>query len=113
MPSENSQPALLDIRDHILFIRGYVRDMSYEMFLGDTRTFHAVTRCLEIISEATRHLPESLKTQYPDLPWKKIAGAGNVYRHNYEDVNEKIIWDTVQHWLDELWSMVESSLKDV
>jgi uncharacterized protein with HEPN domain len=41
-----------------------------------------VTRCLEIISEASRRLPESLKARHPEIPWKQIAGAGNVYRHD-------------------------------
>jgi len=43
-------------------------------------------RCLEIISEASRRLPSSLKERHPSIDWKRMAGAGNVYRHDYEDV---------------------------
>jgi uncharacterized protein with HEPN domain len=45
-----------------------------------------VTRCLEIISEASRRLPDGLKARHPAIAWKEMAGAGNIYRHDYEDV---------------------------
>ena len=63
-------------------------------FQSDMRTIYAVIRCLEIISEASRRLPMPLKQRHPAIPWKKVAGAGNVYRHDYEDVSAKMIWDT-------------------
>ena len=48
--------------------------------------FYAVTRRLEIISEASRRLPEDLKARHSSILWKEMAGAGNVYRHGYESV---------------------------
>jgi hypothetical protein len=45
-----------------------------------------VTRCLEIISEASRRLPEAMKARHPSIAWSDMAGAGNVYRHDYDDV---------------------------
>jgi uncharacterized protein with HEPN domain len=69
--------------------------MDFEAFRDDTRTVYAVTRCLEIISEASRRLPEDLKLRHPSIAWKNMAGAGNVYRHDYEDVAAKLVWDTV------------------
>src|SRR5215207_4329882 len=57
------------------------------------RTIYAVTRCLEIISEASRRLPEELKARHPSIAWKQMAGAGNVYRHDYEDVAARYVWD--------------------
>lgn len=65
-----------------------------------------MTRCLEIISEASRRLPDGLKTLYPSIPWKDIAGAGNVYRHDYEDVAARMVWDTVQLALPPLQAVV-------
>ena len=70
-----------------------------EQFAGDDRTLYAVTRCLEIISEASRRLPKELKDRYPEVPWARIAGAGNIYRHDYEDVLASILWHTVQDQL--------------
>ena len=71
---------------------------------------YAVTRCFEIISEASRRLPDDLKARHPQIPWRDIAGAGNIYRHDYEDVQAKIIWRTVQGSLDALLAAVADEL---
>jgi uncharacterized protein with HEPN domain len=64
-------------------------------FIDDPKTVYAVTRCLEIISEASRRLPDDPKTRHPTIAWKEMAGAGNVYRHDYEDVAARYVWKTV------------------
>jgi len=43
-----------------------------------------VTRCLEVISEASRRLSDELKARHLGIPWKQMAGAGNIYRHDYQ-----------------------------
>jgi hypothetical protein len=43
-----------------------------------------VERGIEIISEAGRRLPGELKRRHPEIPWRKIAGVGNVLRDEYE-----------------------------
>jgi uncharacterized protein with HEPN domain len=74
--------------------------MSYEAFAVDERTLHAIARCLEIISEASRRLPDEMKARYPDIQARQIAAAGNTYRHDYEDVLASILWTTVRDHLD-------------
>jgi len=69
--------------------------VNFGAFVGDVRTVYAVIRCLEIISEASRRLPDDLKARHPSMEWKKMAGAGNIYRHSYEDVASQFVWDTV------------------
>ena len=59
-----------------------------------------MTRALEIISEASRRLPDDMKARHPDIPWNEMAGAGNVYRHKYETVDEAMIWHTMRHDLE-------------
>ena len=81
--------------------------MSYREFLEDRRTIYAVTRCLEIISEASRRLPAKMKARYPDIPWVDIAGAGNIYRHDYENVRDDILWRTAHQGLAPLLSLVQ------
>jgi uncharacterized protein with HEPN domain len=51
-----------------------------------------------------------LKARHPDIPWREIAGAGNVYRHDYEDVAANRVWDTVQTALPTLRAVVEQEL---
>lgn len=57
MPSEAALAALRDIQHHIGLATEFVRGLTFEAFRDDTRTVYAVTRCLEIISEASRRLP--------------------------------------------------------
>ena len=110
MPSD-ALAALSDIERHIDFASQFVEGLDYEGFRDDTRTVFAVTRCLEIISEASRRLPDGSKALYPSIPWKEIAGAGNVYRHDYEDVAAKMVWDTVQLALPPLQVVVAQEIE--
>ncbi len=111
MPSKDSRQPLLDILENIRLAHVFVAGLSYADFLVDQRTVYAVTRALEIISEAARRLPDELLERYPHLPWKDIKGAGNVYRHEYEDVLESMLWVTVQQALDPLEAVIRAELK--
>ena len=81
-----------------------------ERFRDDPRTVYAVTRCLEIISEASRRLPDDLKARHPAIAWRDMAGAGNIYRHDYEDVAAQHVWDAVQIDLPPLRVVIEREL---
>ena len=84
--------------------------MTLEAFADDTMRIYAVVRALEIISEASRGLQDDLRERHPEIPWRSIAGAGNVYRHDYDDVQERYIWRTVHEALPPLLAAVESEL---
>jgi uncharacterized protein with HEPN domain len=114
MPSTRSKPpteALIDILHNIKLATNFTHGMSYKSFCADLRTVYAVTRCFEIISEASRRLPKQLKARHPNIPWTDVAGAGNVYRHSYEDVLEQILWHTLKHALEPLKVAVEEELR--
>ena len=102
MPSKSAQAALLDILHHIDLANEFVSGHTRATFQEDLRTIYAVTRCLEIISEASRWLPDEIKSRHPGIAWKQMAGAGNVYRHDYEDVAAQFVWDTVERALPPL-----------
>ncbi len=111
MPSKSPHGPLTDILRHIELAHAFVADISFDAFQADRRTVYAVTRCLEIISEASRKLPDDLKVRHPHIPWMDIAGAGNVYRHDYEDVLDQIVWRTVQYSLEPLRAAAEIELR--
>jgi uncharacterized protein with HEPN domain len=110
MPSDRPENALRDILRQIDLAESFVANLERAAFLDDTRTVYAVTRCLEIISEASRRLPDDLKARHPSIAWRQMAGAGNVYRHDYEDVAAQYVWDTVQRALPPLRAVVEREL---
>jgi len=49
---------------------------------------------------------------YAGFPWRKVSGAGNIYRHDYEDVAHRLVWGTVHAFLPALRAMVEAELAD-
>jgi len=102
MPSERTESAWGDILDNALLARSFVEGMTPESFASDRRTLYATIRCLEIISEASRRLDDAARGRHPTLPWKAIMGAGNIYRHDYEDVAAQFVWRTVQERLPEI-----------
>jgi uncharacterized protein with HEPN domain len=110
MRSKSALSALLDIKHHIDLAAQFTKDFSYEAFSADARTVYAVTRCLEIISEASRRLPKEMKARHPSIAWTNMAGAGNIYRHDYEDVTTSEIWDAVQLALPPLRAVIEREL---
>jgi uncharacterized protein with HEPN domain len=98
MPSD-SQPVrrwLEDILHHIDLADGFVADVDENAFPDDLVRLYAVTRCLEIISEAPRRLPEALKARHPSIAWKEMAAAGNIYRHEYDGVAARRVWQTLR-----------------
>jgi uncharacterized protein with HEPN domain len=113
MLSSSAATALRDIAHHIELAGRFVAGFEYETFRDDLRTVFAVTRCLEIISEASRRLPDTLKARHPSIAWKNMAGAGNIYRHDYEDVAARHVWDTVLIDLPPLRSVVDRELADL
>jgi uncharacterized protein with HEPN domain len=111
MRSDPLRFALFDIRDCILLARDFVKGLSYETFRKSRLHFFAVTRALEIISEASRRLPDDVRNKHPELPWREIRDAGNLYRHSYDNVVESIVWKTVQDDLAPLLAVVLAEIE--
>jgi uncharacterized protein with HEPN domain len=110
MHSDRERAALLDIRDNIMLAENFTKDQTFESFRGDLMRLYAATRCLEIISEASRRLSQTLKERHPGISWGQMAGAGNIYRHDYEQVAAHRVWDTVRNALPLLRAVVEQEL---
>jgi uncharacterized protein with HEPN domain len=102
---------LADIQHHIGLAQGFVTGLSYEAFKDDMLRLYAVTRCLEIISEASRRLPDEVKARHPSIEWRDMAAAGNIYRHEYEDVAARRVWQTLTVSLPSLLAVVESEIQ--
>jgi uncharacterized protein with HEPN domain len=93
---------LSDILEAIERIRSVMGDMTLDAFEVDWQTQWLVERGVEIISEASRHLSDELKARHPHIPWRKVAGIGNILRHNYENIAAPIMWKLAQEDLSAL-----------
>ena len=76
--------------------------MYLDAFETDWQKRWLVERGVEIISEASRRLPDELKARHPEIPWPKVAGIGNVLRHNYANISAPIMWKLVKEDLSDL-----------
>jgi uncharacterized protein with HEPN domain len=110
MRSDGERSALNDILHQITLAEHFSRGLTFETFRDDVMRLYAITRCLEIISEASRRLSDGLKARDPGIAWREMAGAGNIYRHDYEDVAASRVWDTVQLALPPLRTAIEQEL---
>ena len=112
MSGRSDQDLLSDIQEAAQRIAIYIAGMAYDAFLGDTKTQDAVIRNLEIIGEATKDLSGELRTKYPDLPWKGMAGVRDRLIHDYFGVNLDIVWRIITAELPEVVAEVEAIKRD-
>ncbi len=112
MPSDQrSLSALYDIRDSIGKARKFSAGLTFEEFRENEMVFHATTRMLEIISEASRRLAPRIRDRNVSIPWQDIRDAGNFYRHQYDNVAELEIWRTLQNDLTPLLAITLAEIE--
>jgi uncharacterized protein with HEPN domain len=95
------------ILDAITNIETDTAGYNFERFRADRRARQLVERNLEILSEASRRLPQELKNYEAHIPWRAIAGIGNVLRHDYHETYPTVLWDTCNKDLKPLKDAVE------
>jgi uncharacterized protein with HEPN domain len=91
--------AIDDILETIARIEQASAGKSFEDFKNDWLLRRAIERGVEIISEASRAIPDEAKALQPDVPWRSVHAIGNVLRHQYHSLSDRIIWNVV---VDEL-----------
>jgi uncharacterized protein with HEPN domain len=99
MPPSSVAPYLTDIIEAIEHVREKVGTTPLDQFRQDWEQQWIVQRGIEIVSEASRRLPDALKARYPEIPWPKIAAVGNVLRHEYRQISPPLLWEIVQDHL--------------
>ena len=91
-----------DILECISKIEEYIKGVSEEDFYKNTQIQDAVLRRLEIIGEAVKKIPEEVRSNYPEIPWKEMAGMRDVLIHEYFGINMKRTWKVAKEDILEL-----------
>lgn len=94
-------------------IEGYMTSLSLEMFRDDLKTQDAVIRNFEIIGEAVKRLPEELKQQYSEIPWRSAAGMRDVLIHDYPDIIPDVVWTTATQNLPKFKTQIMTAVKNL
>ncbi|HEY9162026.1 MAG TPA: DUF86 domain-containing protein [Desulfomonilia bacterium] len=102
---------LLDIltmaNDAISFTSG----MNKEAFSKDRKTQYAVIRCLEVIGEAAKRIPDDFRNAHPEVPWKQLTEMRDILIHSYDKVNVDIVWETVEKDLPDILNKLSPIIK--
>lgn len=93
---------LADIAESIQAIEEFTRDISYEFFLSDRKTYSATLREFTVIGEAIANIPDDIKNQFSSIEWRLIKDFRNFIVHEYFGVDPQIVWDAVKLELPQL-----------
>ncbi len=102
-----------DMIESINNIEEYITEIIKENFAKDKKTIDAVVRNLEVLGEAAKHIPENLKKEFPDIPWREIAGMRNKLIHEYFGIDIEILQKTVYESLPNLKAPLLKMLQEL
>jgi len=88
-------------------------DKTLEQLLVDWQATAALERFIEIVGEGVKRLPAEVRSRYPAVPWKEIAGTRDHLSHGYDDVDHQVLWAAVQQDLPVVLATIEVMLKDL
>jgi uncharacterized protein with HEPN domain len=100
---------LQNMRDAEQFIQG----MTYEQFVADKKTVNAILRSIEVIGEAAKRVPDDVRAQYPQIPWKEMAGMRDKVIHLYFSVDNETVWLVVKEHIPSLQPLIEQIVRDL
>jgi uncharacterized protein with HEPN domain len=83
-------------------IEALMTGKTLDIYLDDWALRLAVERAIEIISEASRRIPPSLREQGPEIDWSKIFGIGNILRHDYHKIVDRVIFEVATERMRDL-----------
>lgn len=87
MSKRQLEDYLQDILDAVAAIEQFTSGIEFEAFSRNLEKVFAVSRAIEIIGEAVKRIPETVRNQYPDIPWRDMAGMRDKLIHNYFNTN--------------------------
>jgi uncharacterized protein with HEPN domain len=102
---------LQHVLDAIGKIESYVA-VGRDVFMSASHWQDAVIRQLEIVGEATKNLSRGLRSRYPDIPWRRIAGLRDALIHEYMGVRLAAVWEVTQTDLPVLKKQISNILEE-
>ncbi len=104
---------LKDIIDAINKVDAFVAGMTFETFEKDAKTNFAVIRAFEIIGEAVKNIPSSVRARHKNIPWKEMAGMREKLIHEYFGIKPRVIWKTIKEDLPTVKPLLNKMLKEI
>ncbi|KAF5418324.1 MAG: hypothetical protein C5S45_09275 [Candidatus Methanocomedens sp.] len=99
---KESEVFIEHILESIELIENYTANKTISDFIESVQLQDSIIRRIEIIGEAVKNLPAEVKSNYPDVPWKNIAGIRDVLIHKYFGIDLELTWQVVQKDIPDL-----------
>ena len=112
MPPPLLRERVTHMLDAIAQIDAKTKNLTFDKFKADRFRQLGIERCLEIISEASRYIPDDIRAHHTDVPWRLIADIGNRLRHAYHAVDSELIWNIVTDELHDLKRSLELIMRE-
>jgi uncharacterized protein with HEPN domain len=103
---------MTDVLDAIEKIERYTAGLTFDQFEANEMVLDAVVRNLEIIGEATRYIPTTLRERYTQIEWSRVVGFRNIVIRAYFAVDVEIVWTIATQRLSELKTLLTKMLED-
>jgi uncharacterized protein with HEPN domain len=84
-----------DIIESIDAISEFTKDISYETYISDRKTYSATLREFIVIGEAIVNIPDDIKERFPGIEWQLIKDFRNFIVHEYFGIDNRIVWDAI------------------
>lgn len=104
---------LRHIKESIGDVRRLLAGRTIDDVFQDRVARAALERFPEVMSEASRYVPDTWKETFgPSIPWWEVAAFGNILRHECEQIDLKILWDLYERDLDPLEAAIDAMLAE-
>lgn len=98
---------LRDMKENVVRIRALLDGKTLDDLVADHVARAAFERFLEVMSEASRHVPAGWQAEHPNIRWRQIADLGNHLRHAYHKTDFEILWNVYEWELSPLEEAVD------
>ena len=98
---------LWDMLDAAKSAVDYTSDKTFSEYIQNPMLRHAVERVVEIIAEAARKVSDEFRDQHPEIPWTKIIAQRHIVAHEYDNLQDNLIWTVASQHAADLVRLLE------
>jgi uncharacterized protein with HEPN domain len=103
---------LQDIHEYLTYAVAFGKGADVDTLTKDTMRALSIERALEIAGEAAKQIPENTRQQFPDVPWRTMAGLRDVLAHNYRGVRKEVLLQIINQTAPAALVEIEKILKE-